>query len=195
MQILRGLISLQQLSAADPTGAAARERQEAVASPACVQVLGAHPSSPRPGSSPHPDSNPHLTRSLIPNPALALDPRPRPEQALEALRRTLATSTPGGEPQNAEAKRQLLFFCNSLRNRWLPEPRPVRHMHPFSSFTPHYAEDVSYSFDALKSVGDEGVNLESLLQARACTSCISATPSRLPSSPAPAAPAAASAPP
>jgi len=37
-------------------------------------------------------------------------------------------------------------------------------MHPFSSFTPHYAEDVSYSFDALKSVGDEGVNLESLLQ-------------------------------
>ena len=54
--------------------------------------------------------------------------------------------------------------CNSLRNRWLPAPRPVRHMRPFSSFTPHYAEDVSYSVGALKSVGDEGVNLESLLR-------------------------------
>ena len=51
-------------------------------------------------------------------------------------------------------------------------------MHPFSSFTPHYAEDVSYSLSALKSVGDEGVNLESLLQARVCTPCISAPPRR-----------------
>ena len=36
-------------------------------------------------------------------------------------------------------------------------------MHPFSSFTPHYAEDVTYSMQALKGDTGDNVNLQNLL--------------------------------
>ena len=57
----------------------------------------------------------------------------------------VSTTNPGGEPRNAEAKRQLLFFANSLHNRRLAPPPPVAQMRTWSAFTPHYAEDVTYS--------------------------------------------------
>ena len=65
--------------------------------------------------------------------------------ALSALKCAFATTNPGGEPANAEAKRQLLFFANSLHNRRLAPPPPVAQMRTWSAFTPHYAEDVTYS--------------------------------------------------
>ena len=49
----------------------------------------------------------------------------------------------------AEAQRQLLFFCNSLHNRRLRPPPPVRRMKSWSAFTPHYGEDVTYSMGQL----------------------------------------------
>ena len=64
--------------------------------------------------------------------------------ALSALKCAFATTNPGGEPANAEAKRQLLFFANSLHNRRLAPPPPVAQMRTWSAFTPHYAEDVTY---------------------------------------------------
>jgi hypothetical protein len=87
-------------------------------------------------------------------------------EVLTALQRALTTDNPGGEVQTDEAKRQLLFFCNSLRNRWMPECSTVRRMRSISSFTPHYAEDVTYSLEQLKNIEhrDDGVNLEHLLQ-------------------------------
>ena len=87
-------------------------------------------------------------------------------EVLQALHRMLTTDSHGGEPQTAEARRQLLFFCNSLRNRWMPQPSTVRHMRTITSFTPHYAEDVTYSKAQLKDLEhrDDGVNLEHLLQ-------------------------------
>ena len=87
-------------------------------------------------------------------------------EVLRALQRSLNTDNPGGQPRTAEAKRQLLFFCNSLRNRWMPASATVRRMRSMTSFTPHYAEDVTYSEKQLKNLEhrDDGVNLESLLR-------------------------------
>ncbi|KAL3933695.1 MAG: hypothetical protein SGPRY_000170 [Prymnesium sp.] len=42
-------------------------------------------------------------------------------QILQALSLSLTSSNPGAEPTNEEAKRQLLFFCNSLRNTGMPQ--------------------------------------------------------------------------
>jgi len=64
---------------------------------------------------------------------------------LAALSRTLTTSNPGGEPRNEEARRQLIFFCNSLHNRDLRQPPPVTAMRSLTSFTPYFAEDVTYA--------------------------------------------------
>lgn len=86
-------------------------------------------------------------------------------EVLHALQRSFATTTPGSEPENGEAKRQLFFFINSMHNRWMPSPTSVRKMKSCTSLTPHYEEEVAYSADALQSVGDEGVNLEHLLKA------------------------------
>ena len=68
---------------------------------------------------------------------------------LSELYKAFSTTNPGGEPRNAEAKRQLLFFANSLHNRRLAPPPPVAQMRTWSAFTPHYAEDVKYSTAAL----------------------------------------------
>ena len=48
----------------------------------------------------------------------------------------------------------------------MPNGQTVRRMRTMSSFTPHYAEDVTYSEEQLKGVTnrDDGVNLEHLLQ-------------------------------
>jgi len=64
---------------------------------------------------------------------------------LDSLVRSLATPNPGGEPVNVEAKRQLIFYCNSLHNRRLCGPPPIMKMKSFTSFTPYYSEDVTYS--------------------------------------------------
>ena len=63
---------------------------------------------------------------------------------VSALYRSLWTQSPGCEPKNAEAKRQILFFCNSLFNKTLSKPPRVAQMKSWSAFTPHYAEDVTY---------------------------------------------------
>lgn len=85
-------------------------------------------------------------------------------EVMHALQRIFATTTPGSEPENNEAKRQLFFFINSMYNHWMPAPVSVRKMKPCSTLTPHFEEEVAYSADALNTVGDEGVNLEHLLQ-------------------------------
>lgn len=85
-------------------------------------------------------------------------------QVTKVLHRALTTANPGAEPVNVEAQRQLLFFCNSLHNRWMPKAPTIRKMRTCSSFTPHYSEDVSYSVESLKAMGDDGVNLGNLLQ-------------------------------
>ena len=64
---------------------------------------------------------------------------------LHALVGSLATPNPGGQPENAEAQRQLIYFCNSLHNRRLAPPPPLAKMKSFSSFTPYYNEDVTYT--------------------------------------------------
>jgi len=50
------------------------------------------------------------------------------EAVLGALARTMTTSNPGSEPQNLEAKRQILFFANSLFNTTMVKPPPVSQM-------------------------------------------------------------------
>ncbi len=74
-------------------------------------------------------------------------------EAARVLARAFQTANPGSEPSNEEAKRQLIGFATSLRHRGLSQnpPPPLRHMKSFSSFTPHFAEDVSYSVSALES--------------------------------------------
>ena len=72
-------------------------------------------------------------RSLVANPRVML-----------ALHRSCTSTNPGAEPENVEAKRQLVFFCNSLHNRRLRRPPTLPHMKSWSAFTPHYAEDVTY---------------------------------------------------
>ena len=89
---------------------------------------------------------------------------PTAAAVLGALGRSMTTSNPGGEPANGEAKRQLLFFSNSLFNTTMTKPPPVSRMKSWSCFTPHYGEDITYSMDALrgKNQGDN-VNLQTLL--------------------------------
>ncbi|KAL3933773.1 MAG: hypothetical protein SGPRY_000137 [Prymnesium sp.] len=45
-------------------------------------------------------------------------------QVLQALHLSLTSANPGAEPTNDEARRQLLFFCNSLRNATMPHAVP-----------------------------------------------------------------------
>ena len=85
------------------------------------------------------------------------------EAVLGALGRSMTTSNPGGEPQNLEAKRQILFFANSLFNTTMVKPPPVSRMKSWSCFTPHYAEDVTYSMAQLKGATGDNVNLQNLL--------------------------------
>ena len=54
------------------------------------------------------------------------------ELVLAVLHRSLTTANPGGEPRNEEAKRQLLFFANSLFNTTMSKPPPVARMKSWS---------------------------------------------------------------
>ena len=87
-------------------------------------------------------------------------------EAVRVLSRAFRTPNPGSEPVNEEAKRQLISFATSLRLRALAAnpPPPLRQMKSFSSFTPHFAEDVSYSVSALES-GDDNTSLLAFFQA------------------------------
>ena len=77
-----------------------------------------------------------------------------------ALVRAAWQANPGGEPASQEAKRQLLFFANSLFNTTMAKPPPVTRMKSWSCFTPHYGEDVTYSMQQLKRAeGDTGDNV------------------------------------
>jgi hypothetical protein len=64
---------------------------------------------------------------------------------LDSLVRALATPNPGGEPASEEAQRQLIYFCNSLHYRRLAPPPAIARMKSITSFTPYYAEDVTYT--------------------------------------------------
>ena len=83
--------------------------------------------------------------------------KPAVADVIRALHRSFWTSNPGCEPKNSEAKRQLLFFCNSLFNTRLKKPPRISHMKSWTAFTPHYAEDVTYSMASLREE-KEGVN-------------------------------------
>ena len=78
---------------------------------------------------------------------------------VSSLLRTCTSANPSGEPDNAEAKRQIIFFCNSLQNRRLRQPPPVIEMKSLSVFTPHYSEDVTYSMEALQTAGDDNASV------------------------------------
>ena len=99
-------------------------------------------------------------------PLAALDALTKDEMGavLSELYKAFSTTNPGGEPANAEAKRQLLFFANSLHNRRLAPPPPVAQMRTWSAFTPHYAEDVTYSTAALLGSYADEASLLGLLQ-------------------------------
>lgn len=85
------------------------------------------------------------------------------ERVLAVLHRSLTAANPGCEPKNPEAKRQLLFFANSLFNTTMAKPPPVARMKSWSCFTPHYGEDVTYSMQQLKGDTGDNVNLQTLL--------------------------------
>ena len=70
---------------------------------------------------------------------------------LDALLGALTSPNPGGEPQNSEARRQLIFFCNSLHNKTMRAAPPVVNSRSLTSFTPFYSEDVTYSLAQLTS--------------------------------------------
>ena len=93
-------------------------------------------------------------RSLVANPRVML-----------ALHRSCTSTNPGAEPENVEAKRQLIFFCNSLHNSRLLQPPCVKMMRSVSSFTPHFYEDVTQSMTQLQDSGAESASMLSILSA------------------------------
>ncbi|KAL1498897.1 hypothetical protein AB1Y20_013419 [Prymnesium parvum] len=86
-------------------------------------------------------------------------------QIVDALHRSFSTPSPGSTPASDEVHRQVLFFVNSFRDRAIGTAAPVRKMKTMTTLIPYFKEDVSYSEQSLKTMDDEGVNLENLLQA------------------------------
>ena len=97
--------------------------------------------NPSPSPDPNPDSDPH--QDLVKPETLLESPRAATlalhalhdaaaELVLAVLHRSLTTANPGGEPRNEEAKRQLLFFANSLFNTTMSKPPPVARMKSWS---------------------------------------------------------------
>ena len=78
-----------------------------------------------------------------------------------ALHRSCTSTNPGAEPEN-EAKRQLVLQL--VHNRRLRRPPTLPHMKSWSAFTPHYAEDVTYSLKALYTTSAENTNLLIILR-------------------------------
>ena len=74
-----------------------------------------------------------------------------------------------------QARRQLIFFCNSLHNRDLRQPPPVTAMRSLTSFTPYFAEDVTYALEELHGELNDNVDLLHLLQSIFPDECANAT--------------------
>jgi hypothetical protein len=83
---------------------------------------------------------------------------------LRSLLRASQTLNPSGEPLNEQARRQLVFFCNSLHHRRLSRAVSVCDMPSLTSFTPHYSEDVTYSMDALQVADDDNASLLTIIK-------------------------------
>jgi len=81
-------------------------------------------------------------------------------------------AAPSTTPQ---ARRQLIFFCNSLHNRDLRRPPPVTAMRSLTSFTPYFAEDVTYALEELHGELNDNVDLLHLLQSIFPDECANAT--------------------
>ena len=85
-------------------------------------------------------------------------------QVLLSLHRALTTTNPGGEPDNGEAVRQLVFFANSLHNRRLCQPPPVPLMKSWTCFTPHYQEEVACTMGGLHATTEDNASLLTILK-------------------------------
>ena len=85
-------------------------------------------------------------------------------QVLFSLHRALTTTNPGGEPDNGEAVRQLVFFANSLHNRRLCQPPPVPLMKSWTCFTPHYQEEVACTMGGLHATTEDNASLLTILK-------------------------------
>ena len=83
---------------------------------------------------------------------------------LLSLHRALTTTNPGGEPDNGEAVRQLVFFANSLHNRRLCQPPPVPLMKSWTCFTPHYQEEVACTMGGLHATTEDNASLLTILK-------------------------------
>ena len=83
---------------------------------------------------------------------------------LFSLHRALTTKNPGGEPDNSEAVRQLVYFANSLHNRRLRQPPPVPRMKSWSCFTPHFQEKVACSMSGLHAITEDNASELTMLK-------------------------------
>ena len=90
---------------------------------------------------------------------------PLARDACACLLRSFLSSNPGGQPRSAEAQRQLMFFCNSLRFRSLKAPTPMAEVRSWTAFTPYYSEDVKYRLDELTTPLEDEKTLFSLIVA------------------------------
>ena len=90
---------------------------------------------------------------------------PTNRQIVNSLLNSMNNSNPGGEPRNPEARRQLMFFTNSLNFTSLKMPTKLRNMRGWTAFTPYYAEEVSYSKDELVKPLEDQKTLFSIIRA------------------------------
>lgn len=84
---------------------------------------------------------------------------------VDCLLNSMNNINPGGEPRNLEARRQLMFFANSLSFATLKMPTKLRNMRAWTAFTPYYAEEVSYVKDELIKPLEDQKTLLSIIQA------------------------------
>lgn len=84
---------------------------------------------------------------------------------VESLLNSMNNINPGGEPRNLEARRQLMFFTNSLNFTTLKAPTKLHNMRAWTAFTPYYAEEVSYRKDELVRPLEDQKTLLSIIQA------------------------------
>ena len=84
---------------------------------------------------------------------------------VECLLNSMNNINPGGEPRSPEARRQLMFFANSLNFTSLKMPTRLRNMRAWTAFTPYYAEEVSYSKEELVKPLEDQKTLFSVIRA------------------------------